>query len=159
MSWCWGYLVDWGWGSNLCHLLWWIYKSFISKEWIGSLTALDVAKLTKIAYFCCLRGKIDFKNLHVCCLSKLICGCHTLILGVHWPLTAPYFYHWLSIPFDTRSTVRSEITSWAPNDYELYTFRLSDTILNLHIPTQNKLIYTNYKNLTNSCAFLGKVMM
>ena len=42
-----------------------IIKLIYRKELIWSLTALDMAKLTKIAYFCSLRGKIDFKNLLV----------------------------------------------------------------------------------------------
>ena len=40
------------------------------KELTGSLTALDMATLTKVAYFCSLRGKIDFKNLLV--LEKML---------------------------------------------------------------------------------------
>ena len=37
----------------------------MSKELVGSLTALDMAKLTENAYFCSSRGKIDFENLLV----------------------------------------------------------------------------------------------
>ena len=44
--------------TNLFHC-----NSFKSKELMRSWTALDISKLTKIAYFCSLRGKIDFGNL------------------------------------------------------------------------------------------------
>ena len=39
--------------------------SYLCYELIGSLKALDMAKLTKIAYFCSLGGKFDFQSLLV----------------------------------------------------------------------------------------------
>ena len=51
--------------GNHAYLGWELYKSFISKELIGSLTAIDMATLTKVACFCSLRDKIDFENLLV----------------------------------------------------------------------------------------------
>ena len=37
----------------------------MSKQLTGSYTALDMCKLTRIAYFCSSRGKIDLENLLV----------------------------------------------------------------------------------------------
>ena len=56
-----GYPIDWGvrFMSLIAMMIQIIYK----KELIGSLAALDMAKLTKTAYFCSLRGEFDFGNL------------------------------------------------------------------------------------------------
>ena len=50
-------------GSNLCHILRRLYKSFIVNQLIWSLAASDMPTLTKVACFCSLKGKIDFENL------------------------------------------------------------------------------------------------
>ena len=43
--------------------MWGGYCDDFTKELIGSLAALGKAKLTKVAYFCSLKGKIDSQNL------------------------------------------------------------------------------------------------
>ena len=52
-------------GGKSISLIAMIFKPFKSKELIRSRIALNMAKLTKIAYFWSVRGKIDFENLLV----------------------------------------------------------------------------------------------
>ena len=52
--------------SNLCHSLQWLYQSFVSKEYIKSLTALDMANPSRNCFF--LLG--ENLTLETCLIEK-----------------------------------------------------------------------------------------